>query len=835
MKKEKRQERGRNLTRIMAVIISFQILFTAMPLNSVWAASAIESKESAAAVFMEESEADSESQNQDDVKNENAGKEDDKNYESGDGESEEEEPKEESKDDETEDDGISNEEIEDKDAENVEITDDVTQETDSDIANDLISTVAENDDDLLDQSMYVLKCAANTDYVLATKNGSIASGTAIVTRKANGNDVQAWIIRKVSGNYVYIKNALNGYATDTQRPTITWTSGTSLSIQAGWYMTETNENQLFLPVLNDDGTYTFIHKNTGLALDVLNGVPGEGTTVQLHKANGTAAQKFYLDNLKTHEIFYTETSQTSSENLGSNTLSILNLNSTSLEQNSLSTAQSLKNISFGNGVTVSATEAFSNKSNWALAADGTSLLPMYKVTMSAQSYGSENEYVEVTYPLAGTYFNGSKTIKVGARVHFSNIRPANSLSQTYDSTSSPTADGNKYLLIGTNLFSGFWYNNIEAMDMKVTFFDASTGENLVLKDAYMTFNSLGNTKNPENQGTGVDIAVSSTDGYGEFVGLKGKKCIGYVSGQLGNGSSGENEAVTNIVSMDLEIWAPYAASNENYGVESVFVGQSRLYPGTSDQKQASWTDSLGGTNFMRESISLPLSTESESTTFIIGSLKGEAWNSFSSVPIYGNVENPIKSITASSGKVAKYDAQAAVVSKDDGKVTFHIEQAVPQIGRETGEALEYLKVVDEIEEGLTIEEAWVEDDLPWNVTIEGQKVTFTYTGDYREIMDDGNGSIADAAEKILGKFNIRAAVNEKAEGTTMVNLAHTLWKMKSHDENDNPSNEVRVTPVKYEVPVLNAGGGGYTIFFVAAFILLLCSLGIIIKKRRPPI
>ncbi|MDO4477610.1 MAG: SpaA isopeptide-forming pilin-related protein [Lachnospiraceae bacterium] len=640
-----------------------------------------------------------------------------------------------------------------------------------------------------DQGMYRISCAGNQQYVVALANGQPTLGKSPIIEKWSGKDAQCWIIRRAQGNYVYIKSALNDYASGSIRPTISNESDKVLVLKEGWYRTTTYEQQLFLPVINDDGSVTFLHKKTGYVLDVTGGTIANGTVLQLHKSNGTAAQKFFLTSLKQSDINAREADRVSAEPLNKSRLSILNLNSSALAQNTMATARSLTNVRTGSGVTLTAEIGFANKSNWSLSAEGT-LLPAYRAVMSAASQGSEDEFVEVTYPLAGTYLDGYRVRRVGARVRFDNIRPANSLTQAYDHTAAPAADGKKYLVISTNMFGGYWYNNIEMMDVTVSFFYADTGENFVPQEAYLTFNSLNNNKNPENTGYGVDIAIPSHDGYGEFAGVKDKAVTGYVSGVRGNAASSDDEAVTNIVSLDLNVRAPYAPDSEDYGWQPVFIGQARYYPGSSEQKQATWTDALGGTNFTRNSVSLPLENESPATTYVIGSLKGEAWNSFSSVPIYAAVEPPVKSIIGAGGTDASFDSNTAHIAPDDGTVTFQIDQTIPRIGVETGEMLEYLILEDYLPEEFEVVSAQVSEPRLWGLAWFENWVRCRYDGAY-----DDSGTSADGTmpEAYTVHLTITARlVSTEAAGKTLTNQASVRWKMQSHEEEKLPSNEVEV-------------------------------------------
>ena len=676
------------------------------------------------------------------------------------------------------------------------------------------------------QGMYAIICAADTSYALGTAGDKTAYGTQIITQKWDKRPTEAWIIRKAQGNYYYIKSGMNHFTSSETTATIGRSSGTDLSLMAGWTSGSSPEEELWQFTFDSEGKCRIRHKVTGQVLDVTGGTPGKNVKLQLHKSNDTAAQRFYIVDLTTHAVAYTVQNRTSADDLGRNTLEIANLNSPSLDQNKMATAQSLINVRAGSGVKVEAVGGFANKCNWALASDGRTLLPAYRATMSAAGFGSEDEFIEVTYPEAGSFYDGVKTVRAGARVRFSQIVPADRLCQKYDWTSAPPADGNKYLTIATNLFGGFWFNNIEKMDVRVTFFDAETGAELPMTDAYLTFNSLSNNMDGEQYTSGHDIAYPASDAYGEFVGIKDRAVTGYVSGTLGSVASAQGEAVTNIVSMDLEIWPPYADERYNAGTQPVFIGQARRYGGGSAYKQAAWTDSLGGTNFTRNSVSLPL--DGASTTFVMGTMKGEAWMSFSSAPIYASVEPPHKSISDASGPASSFNSESARIPLKGGSATFTVTQKVPQIGFDTAEALETLTVTDEIDPRLVIEEVTVGDGLPWTYSVSGQIVTFTYTGNYRERLDSGSGTVDDGQAVTEGRFLIKVRPSDSAaSGDVIPNTAVTHWRRTSGGDESAESETVTVTPfdavMGTGVEILDAGGGGGLLILLGGVMVILLS------------
>lgn len=692
---------------------------------------------------------------------------------------------------------------------------------------------------LPEQGLYVVSVAAEPNRVMTPSGEKYDFGTLIGMPKSSGSMGQVWIIRALPDGSWYIGSSKNSYKVRSAKPALGVNDANGqVMLTAAAQGLNQSEDIKWQIMANADGTYSFKHKKTGKYLDTEYACRGKNP-FDLQAQRNSVYQKFYLYSLKSHDIAYTYTDNMTYGAAPDNTLEISNLNDITLSQNLMATAQAQTNITVGSGITVEVKEGFVNKSQWALGSDGATQLPAYYVTMLIASQGSDEEYIRVVYPKAGIWFDGEKSIPVGAVLRFSNIRPADTVFRQFDGfPAKEPGDNYKSLIIGTNLFGGFWYYNIEIMDVSLVLFRCDSGEPIAPVGAYVTFNSLSNTYSTDNNANSRDVGMATCDAYGEFVGIKGKQVMGQVSGSPGDKSSAEADKVTNVRAMDLEMWSPYASASRNYGTYSVFVGQSRLSPNSNTVKQAVWEDRLGGTNFSRNSVSLPLEASETGTTFVMGAFQGGAWNSLSSAPVYANVQPSVKSIVSVGGQRSSHDEDEAYIPLEEGRVTFHLEQEVPQLGFDTTETISKLTVSDTLPEGLAILDVTLLNAENWSYEIVGDRdVVFTYTDNYRERLDL-------AAEDVRGIFEIQARVTDKAvSDKTVENTAVTTWRTEGHSEESKPSNTVYVTPFDPKLPpnvihVPDTGGhgsGGYIIVGFGALCLLLSLLRLVNKhgKKQP--
>lgn len=62
-----------------------------------------------------------------------------------------------------------------------------------------------------------------------------------------------------------------------------------------WEPGKANPNQLWSATPNGDGTWSFINKGTGLALDVAGAADADSVRLNAYSSNGSTAQRFRLD------------------------------------------------------------------------------------------------------------------------------------------------------------------------------------------------------------------------------------------------------------------------------------------------------------------------------------------------------------------------------------------------------------------------------------------------------------------------------------------------------------------------------------------------------------
>lgn len=144
-------------------------------------------------------------------------------------------------------------------------------------------------EDILPDGYYALSPASSAaGRVLDAANGSTANGTNVQLYDANGTIAQLFSFEYVDG-YYRIVNLKSDKPLDVAGGNLA--PGGNVQIYAS---SKGNENALFSVKANGDGTYTFINKATGFALDILNAVDSNGANVQVWLENGNAAQKFRL-------------------------------------------------------------------------------------------------------------------------------------------------------------------------------------------------------------------------------------------------------------------------------------------------------------------------------------------------------------------------------------------------------------------------------------------------------------------------------------------------------------------------------------------------------------
>ncbi|MCI1665652.1 MAG: RICIN domain-containing protein [Atopobiaceae bacterium] len=119
--------------------------------------------------------------------------------------------------------------------------------------------------------------------------GVISGGTNVCVGSSSGS-TQQWKVSSAGDGYVTIENVSTGKLLDVSAGTKV--QGTNVQ---QWSSNGTT-SQLWVPVSNGDGTYTFYSAlGQGLVLDIAGGSTSDGANVEVYADNGTQAQRFVLD------------------------------------------------------------------------------------------------------------------------------------------------------------------------------------------------------------------------------------------------------------------------------------------------------------------------------------------------------------------------------------------------------------------------------------------------------------------------------------------------------------------------------------------------------------
>lgn len=148
--------------------------------------------------------------------------------------------------------------------------------------------VVEPCEDVIPSGWYEIVSSANNSFAFDISGGSLNSGANVQMYSRNSTFAQLFQFEYVNG-YYRIVSAKSGKCLDVTGGNLV----PSTNVQQ-WAADGTNANQMFSAVENDDDTYSFINKATGLALDVRSGKPGNGVNVDGYTPNGTSAQCFSL-------------------------------------------------------------------------------------------------------------------------------------------------------------------------------------------------------------------------------------------------------------------------------------------------------------------------------------------------------------------------------------------------------------------------------------------------------------------------------------------------------------------------------------------------------------
>ena len=149
------------------------------------------------------------------------------------------------------------------------------------------SPVVEPCNDLGLVGSYAIAASSDPSYVLDISGGSKSSQANVQLYAANQTAAQSFEFRYING-YYQILNVGSGMALDVSGGNVL--PGTNIW---QYYPVEGEDNQLFAAVANEDGTYTFVSKSTGLALSV-NGTASNYANVEGQTLGNGTLQSFYL-------------------------------------------------------------------------------------------------------------------------------------------------------------------------------------------------------------------------------------------------------------------------------------------------------------------------------------------------------------------------------------------------------------------------------------------------------------------------------------------------------------------------------------------------------------
>lgn len=125
--------------------------------------------------------------------------------------------------------------------------------------------------------------------VIDVAGGSRANGADVQLYSANGSAAQLFYLQYSDG-YYHIVNVRSGKSLDVANGDIV--AGTRVQ---QWEPGKANPNQLWSATPNGDGTWSFINKGTGLALDVAGAADADSVRLNAYSSNGSTAQRFRLD------------------------------------------------------------------------------------------------------------------------------------------------------------------------------------------------------------------------------------------------------------------------------------------------------------------------------------------------------------------------------------------------------------------------------------------------------------------------------------------------------------------------------------------------------------
>ena len=152
-----------------------------------------------------------------------------------------------------------------------------------------LDTMAKEYNADITEATYVISNYVNPNYVLDIKDGSKANRGNLQIYKSNNTNAQKWQLKKDSVGYITFINVGSNKALDVAKASATndsniWQHDFNDSYAQKWIAKE-----------NSDGSLTFVSAlDSNYVLDIHLGFIQNQSNIQLHKSNGTNAQKFKL-------------------------------------------------------------------------------------------------------------------------------------------------------------------------------------------------------------------------------------------------------------------------------------------------------------------------------------------------------------------------------------------------------------------------------------------------------------------------------------------------------------------------------------------------------------
>lgn len=160
------------------------------------------------------------------------------------------------------------------------------------------TTYAITDRQVIEDGVYIIKSATDSNYALDVSWGSIENGANIQLYSVNNTDAQKFKVKYLENGYYEIESLKSGKVLDVANAGKT--SGTNL-----WQYEKNNTDaQKWIIRINKDNTYSIISKINDLYIDIEFGKIKSQQNIQLYTGNGTNAQKFLFEKEKTNEEIF---------------------------------------------------------------------------------------------------------------------------------------------------------------------------------------------------------------------------------------------------------------------------------------------------------------------------------------------------------------------------------------------------------------------------------------------------------------------------------------------------------------------------------------------------